>query len=123
MPRSNTQWWVGLATGVMLGAGIVVAANSARAQQVNCHYVPNGSNNTIACDNGFWRTITPDGEEFTGMGASDPSAGAQGSGIVINPATGGIDITHGQTVTPPTQVLPQLAPYQAQQYGFTPRQD
>jgi hypothetical protein len=26
-------------------------------------------------------------------------------------------------VTPPTQVLPQLAPYQAQQYGFTPRQD
>lgn len=111
--------WIVL--GLAVGVGLAIA--DARAQTVQCHYVPNGSNNTIACDNGFWRTITPDGDEFTGMGSGDPSASAQGSGIVINPATGGIDITHGQTVTPPTQVLPQLAPYQAQQYGFTPRQD
>ena len=103
--------------------GIVLAASDSRSQQVPCRYVPNGSNITIACDNGYWQTTTPDGEVFTGAGMSDPNAGAQGSGIVINPATGGIDITHGQTVTPPTQVLPQLAPYQAQTYGFQPRQD
>jgi hypothetical protein len=104
-------------------AGVLLAASDSHSQQVRCHYAPNGSNITIACDNGYWQTTTPDGEVFTGMGTSDPNAVAQGSGIAINPATGGIDITRGQTVTPPTQVLPQLAPYQAQQYGFTPRQD
>jgi hypothetical protein len=116
-----------LATGVMLGAGIVVAANSARAQQpqnaVQCWAVPNGVNSTVRCANGYWITTTPEGETFTGNGMSDPSASASGSTIVINPATGGPYVGAGTTVVPPTQVLPMLEPYQAQQYGFQPRQD
>jgi hypothetical protein len=116
-----------LLIGIAFGLGIALAWSESRAQQpqngVPCRYVPNGSNITIACANGYWVTTTPDGETFTGMGMSDPSAQAQGSGIVINPATGGIDLTQGRTVTPPTQVLPQLAPYQAEAYGFQPRQD
>jgi hypothetical protein len=85
--------------------------------------VPNGVNATTQCANGYWQTITPEGEVFTGNGPTDPSATARGSSIVINPATGGPFVGAGPTVTPPTQVLPMLEPYQAQQYGFQPRQD
>jgi hypothetical protein len=90
---------------------------------VPCWPVPNGVNNTIQCANGYWHTTTPEGEVFTGMGMSDPNASAAGSSIVINPATGGPFVGAGPTVTPPTQVLPQLAPHQANTYGFMPRQD
>lgn len=118
-----------IAIGFALGLGAILVSSEGRSQPrppqngVKCWTVPNGSNNTMQCENGYWITTTPDGETFTGNGMADPSAGAQGSGIVINPATGGIDITHGQTVTPPTQQLPQLAPYQAEAYGMQPRQD
>lgn len=120
------KWPLAIAIGLV--AGIVLAASDSRSQQkpqnsVPCWYVPNGSNTTIQCANGYWQTITPDGETYSGNGMADPSASAQGSGIVINPSTGGIDLLHGQTVTPPTQNLPQLAPYQAEAYGFQPRQD
>ena len=91
--------------------------------QVPCHYIGNGSNITIACANGYWQTITPEGEVHSGNGMPDPSAGAAGSSIVINPATGGPAVGAGPTVTPPTQQLPLLAPYQAEQYGFQPRQE
>lgn len=115
---------IGLAVGVALAIVDARAQSPPRGQNgVPCWSVPNGSNTTIQCANGYWYTTTPDGETFTGNGMVDPSATAQGSGIVINPATGGIDIIHGQTVTPPTQNLPQLAPYQAEAYGFQPRQD
>jgi hypothetical protein len=98
-------------------------AQPALAQNsVPCWGVPNGLNSTIQCANGYWQTVTPEGEVFTGNGRTDPSASAQGSTIVINPATGGPNTT-GMNVTPPTQVLPMLEPYQAQQYGFQPRQD
>jgi hypothetical protein len=90
---------------------------------VPCRYIPNGSNVTIACANGYWQTTTPDGEVITGNGTFDPTDSARGSSIVINPATGGPAIGAGPTVTPPTQQLPMLAPYQAEQYGFQPRQD
>lgn len=93
------------------------------AQTVPCWSVPNGVNSTVQCANGYWQTITPEGETYTGNGVADPSATAQGSSIVINPATGGPAIGAGPTVTPPTQQLPLLAPYQAEQYGFQPRQD
>ena len=113
--------WVVLGLSLVL---LVITLAYAHAQQrVPCRYVPNGSNITIACANGFWQTITPDGEVFTGNGVSDPSATAQGSGIVINPGTGGPQTGAGPTVTPPTQQLPMLAPYQAEQYGFQPRLD
>jgi hypothetical protein len=100
-----------------------VAIGNVKAQNVPCWYVPNGSNITTQCANGFWQTITPDGEVFTGNGRSDPSASAAGSSIVINPATGGPFVGAGTTVTPPTQVLPMLEPYQANTYGFQPRLD
>lgn len=102
---------------------LVVLVITATMAQVPCRYVPNGSNITIACANGYWQTTTPEGEVITGNGIGDPSAGAQGSAIVINPATGGPAIGAGPTVTPPTQQLPMLAPYQAEQYGFQPRQE
>ena len=85
--------------------------------QMNCWPVPNGVNNTIQCSNGFWRTITPEGVEYTGNGMTDPSASAAGSAIVTN----GPKL--GPQVTPPTQVLPMLEPYQAGSFGFQPRQD
>jgi hypothetical protein len=110
--------WVGLVLALIL-LGITLAYG----QGVPCRYVPNGSNTTIACANGYWQTITPEGEVFSGNGVPDPSATAQGSGIVINPATGGPAVGAGPTVTPPTQQLPLLAPYQAEQYGFQPRQN
>jgi hypothetical protein len=105
--------------------GVVLAASDSRAQGVQCWHVPNGVNNTVQCANGYWITTTPEGETFTGNGVQDPSASAAGSSIVIDPSTGGPNLKpgNGPTVTPPTQVLPMLAPYQAQQYGFTPRQD
>jgi hypothetical protein len=94
----------------------LLVATSAQAQ-MNCWAVPNGVNNTIQCSNGFWRTITPEGDEYTGNGMTDPSASAAGSGIVMN----GPKL--GPQVTPPTQILPMLEPHQAGQYGFQPRQD
>ena len=93
------------------------------AQGVPCRYVPNGSNITIACANGYWQTTTPDGEVVTGNGTPDPSASAAGSSIVINPGTGGPAVGAGPTVTPPTQQLPMLAPHQAESFGFQPRLD
>ena len=51
------------------------------------------------------------------------NAKTAGSGIVINPGTGGPAIGAGPTVTPPTQQLPLLAPHQAEQFGFQPRLD
>jgi hypothetical protein len=108
---------------VALVLAVIVLLITTVYAQAPCRYVPNGSNVTIACANGYWQTITPDGEVFTGNGSTDPSARAQGSGLVINPATGGPAIGAGPTVTPPTQQLPMLEPYQAQQFGFQPRLD
>lgn len=106
---------------VALLAGVTTAWS--QNNRVPCWPVPNGVNNTIQCANGYWHTITPEGEEFSGNGTTDPSANARGSSIVINPATGGPFVGAGPTVVPPTQVLPMLEPYQAGQYGFQPRQD
>ena len=102
---------------------LILLITATMAQTVPCWSVPNGVNSTVQCANGYWITTTPEGDTYTGNGMSDPSAEAQGSGIVINPGTGGPAIGAGPTVTPPTQQLPLLAPYQAQQYGFQPRQD
>jgi hypothetical protein len=101
-----------------------VAIGQVKAQ-TPCWEVPNGLNRTMQCANGYWQTVTPEGAVFTGNGQTDPSASAIGSNLVINPATGGPNINPvlGPTVTPPTQVLPMLEPYQAGTYGFTPRQD
>ena len=121
MTRLDIAIWSGVAALAILLFLIVFTA--AAHAQVQCRYVPNGSNITISCSNGFWRTVTPEGEEFTGNGVPDPSASAAGSTIVINPATGGPAVGAGPTVTPPTQQLPMLAPYQAEQYGFQPRRD
>lgn len=104
-------------------AMVALLALPAQAQnQVKCWEVPNGVNRTIQCENGYWITTTPEGETITGNGMTDPSAGAQGSGIIINRSTGG-PTTTGQNVTAPTQQLQTLAPYQAQTYGMQPRQD
>ena len=109
---------------VLALALVTLLITSAYAQQrVPCWYVPNGSNTTLQCANGYWQTITPEGEVHSGNGMVDPSAGAAGSSIVINPATGGPAVGAGPTVTPPTSQLPMLAPYQAETYGFQPRQD
>lgn len=109
---------------VLALALVVLLVTATMAQNaVPCRYVPNGSNITIACANGFWQTTTPDGEVYTGNGTGDPNDAAAGSSIVINPATGGPAVGAGPTVTPPTQQLPLLAPYQAEQFGFQPRQD
>jgi hypothetical protein len=102
--------------GLVAGLAIVQCTDPAAAQ-TQCWAVPNGVNNTIQCANGFWRTITPEGEEFTGAGMTDPNASAAGSNLVIN----GPKL--GPQVTPPTQVLPMLEPYQAGSFGFQPRQD
>jgi hypothetical protein len=108
----------------LIAAMLTFLCMAAHAQSnVPCWEVPNGLNRTMQCANGYWQTVTPEGEVFHGNGRSDPSAIAMGSGIIINPATGGPFIGAGPTVTPPTQVLPMLEPYQAGQYGFMPRQD
>ena len=120
----NRLWlYGGLALACLLTLALMLIPPRAHGQTVPCRYVPNGSNITIACANGFWQTTTPDGEVFTGNGVADPNAGAAGSSIVINPATGGPAVGAGPTVTPPTQQLPMLAPYQAEQFGYPPRQD
>jgi hypothetical protein len=105
----------GLLIGLVIGVGVTYCS-SAKAQ-AQCWSVPNGVNNTIQCNNGFWRTITPEGDEYTGNGMTDPSASAAGSTIVMN----GPKL--GPQVTPPTQILPMLEPYQAGSFGFQPRQD
>jgi hypothetical protein len=111
--------WVLLALALLL---LLITTTMAQ-QRPPCWYVPNGVNTTTQCANGYWQTITPEGEVYSGNGMPDPSASAQGSTIVINPATGGPSVGAGPTVTPPTQQLPMLAPYEAQTYGFQPRQD
>ena len=115
--------WTVLICGLIVLLVTMTMARQAGAQQVPCRYVPNGSNVTISCANGFCQTTTPDGEVFTGNGMTDPSASASGSGIVINPGTGGPSVGAGATVTPPTQQLPMLAPHQTEQFGFQPRLD
>jgi hypothetical protein len=105
----------------VLVCGLIVLVITLAWAEVPCWHVPNGSNVTIQCANGFWQTITPDGEVFTGNGMPDPNATAQGSGIVINPGTGGPQVGPGGGVTAPQGQLPMLAPYQAEQYGFQPR--
>lgn len=87
---------------------------------VPCWYVPNGAAITLQCANGFWQTIMPDGLVVTGHGMPDPNEAVRGSGLVINPGTGGPYIGNGPTVTPPTQVVPTPAPGQASQYGLPP---
>lgn len=120
----KTGLWVILGLALILLWITLTYAQPARGQQrVPCWPVPNGSNVTTQCANGYWQTITPDGEVFTGNGMTDPSATASGSGIVINPGTGGPSVGAGATVTPPTQQLPMLAPHQAEQFGFQPRLD
>lgn len=111
---------------LLVGVTVIFVTVPALAQvrggnAVPCWYVPNGANQTINCANGYWQTHTPDGEVFTGNGSTDPHASVMGSSIVINPATGGIDITKGQTVTPPTQTYPVLEPGQANAYGLPHR--
>lgn len=114
MRAETFKYTIGV-TAVSLAIAFVIVT-CAKAQ-TTCWAVPNGVNNTIQCANGFWRTITPEGDEFTGNGNTDPNATAAGSTIVMNAPK------LGPQVTPPTQVLPMLEPYQAQQYGFQPRQD
>ena len=99
---------------VLLCSLIILIITVTMAQSVPCWSVPNGVNNTIQCANGYWQTITPEGEVHSGNGMTDPSAGAAGSTIVINPATGG----PSGGVTPPTQQLPPLAPHEAGRSGF-----
>lgn len=120
---SRIDWWLIGMVAILAAILIFLVMPSFAQNAVPCRYVPNGANITYQCANGYWHTTTPEGEVFTGNGMSDPSATAQGSSIVINPATGGPAVGAGPTVTPPTQQLPMLAPYQAQQYGFQPRQD
>ena len=112
------------------------------AQGVPCRYVPNGSNITIACANGYWQTTTPDGEVVTGNGTPDPSASAAGSSIVINPGNPtqifegwdvGVISTSGAFTNVSSQCDevgrdgatggPMLAPHQAESFGFQPRLD
>ena len=106
-----------LALGMALGGAPGLVQGQAG---VPCWYVPNGANVTLQCANGFWHTTTPEGEVYTGNGVEDPNASVRGSGIVIDPGTGGITL-RGQTVTAPTQVTPTLAPGQAGQYGLPAR--
>lgn len=122
----NRLYWVimgGVAVIAILLVIFVFMRPGLAQNGVPCRYVPNGANITIACANGYWVTTTPEGEVYSGNGVGDPNETAQGSGIVINPGTGGPAVGAGPTVTPPTQQLPLLAPYQAEQYGFQPRQN
>jgi len=119
---SRIDWWLLIGAAILIAVLIWLIA-PALGQTVPCRYVPNGSNVTISCANGYWQTTTPEGEVITGNGVPDPNASAAGSSIVINPATGGPAVGAGPTVTPPTQNLPLLAPYQAEQFGFQPRQN
>jgi len=114
---------VGIAAGLTLG--ILLAMHDAHSQgRVTCRAVPNGANNTIACSNGYWRTITPDGETFDGMGIQDPSENMRGSTLGINPATGGpvTNSNQGPAVQAPSQ-QPTINGPGAQTYGLYPRYD
>lgn len=113
------QTYIAIAIG--LAVGIALAANDARSQ-VPCKEVPNGSNRTIMCANGYWITTTPDGETYTGMGVQDPSADMRGSALGIDPTTGGpiTNANRGPSVTPPTQQPAWNGPG-AQQFGQYPR--
>lgn len=110
---------------LVLSLGLLPLNVEAQRNGVPCWYVPNGVNSTIQCANGYWQTITPEGEVYSGNGISDPNASARGSSITIDPSTGGpvTNSNRGPSVTPPTQVLPMLEPHQANQFGFMPRQD
>ena len=118
----NIPTALSIVVGLAVGAGL--ASCDARSQQrhhpqpppVTCQYVPNGANVTLYCSNGYWHTTTPDGAVITGNGMDDPNATARGSGIVIDPGTGGITL-RGSTVTAPTQELPVPAPFQGPAYG------
>ncbi len=76
----------------------------------------------MKCSNGYWRTITPDGEEYSGNGVTDPNASMQGSTINIDPATGGVNINpkNGPSVSPGSQMPAYNEPGQAQMYGQYP---
>jgi len=117
------DWKQGAGIAAGLTFGILLAINDSRAQGgVPCRAVPNGSNNTIVCANGYWITTTPDGETFTGMGIQDPNATMQGSKLGIDPTTGGpvTNINRGPAVQAPTQ-QPTMNGPGAQQYGLYPR--
>jgi len=104
---------------LLAGVTLVLLSTSGHAQiTVPCWYVPNGTNVTMQCSNGYWHTITAEGMVYTGNGTVDPSAAARGSSIIINPATGGPFVGAGPTVEAPDQVLPMLAPHQSQLYGY-----
>jgi len=85
-----------------------------------CWYSPNGYYTTFQCSNGYFVTYTPDGTVVDGV-ISDPNETVRGSGITIDPGTGGISL-RGQAVTPPTQIVPTPAPGQWYQYGYPPPQ-
>ena len=71
---------------------------------VRCWPVANGAAATMACDNGYWHTIMPDGTVITGNGYVDPNAGLPGSRIVIDPST---SLPTGNVIPPePTVATP-----------------
>lgn len=88
-----------------------------RAQnRVPCWYVPNGFAVTIACANGFWSTIMPDGTVVEGNGTFDPNDNVRGSSIPLD-GNGSIRMDRPQ-VQPPTQIIPTPAPGQGGLYGY-----
>lgn len=95
---------------------------NAPQNSVPCWEVYNGANRTIQCANGYWQTVTKDGMVYDGNGTFDPNEGANGSSIVINPATGGPNTGTGPSVQAPNAStngnLPVLAPYQGPMYGY-----
>jgi hypothetical protein len=128
MPKPISDFLLGvvmfLIIALLIASVVTLLHSSVRAQNTDvCWDVPNGLNRTMLCQSGYWQTVTPEGNVYTGNGTTDPNASAVGSGIIINPGTGGPFIGAGQTVTGPTQILPMLEPHQATTYGFMPRQD
>lgn len=109
---------LGILVAAVVAFLVALCSRDTQAQRVPCRYVPNGAAITIACANGYWVTTMPDGSVVEGMGMTDPNADVSGSGIVINPATGGPAVGAGPTVTPPTQVVPTPAPGQSYWYGL-----
>jgi hypothetical protein len=106
-------------------AGVLLAASDSRSQPVPCWAVQNGVNSTIQCANGYWRTITPEGDEYVGMGIVDPNEQSVGGNFVVNKATGGpnINIMTAPLITPPAQTRPTVGPGQAESFGQPVRQD
>jgi hypothetical protein len=88
-----------------------------------CWHQPDGANSTILCQNGYWRTITPEGQEYTGMGVQDPNMQSIGGNFVINKASGGpnTNIMTAPVVTPPGQTQPTVGPGANELYGNQPR--